>query len=61
MLQLARNVTDESAGCLLDQRYLLHDGDSKFCTPFRGVLRSGAVQLLSQQGTESKSECLHLY
>ena len=46
MLQMARNVTDEGGGCLLGQRYLLHDRDSKFCIPFREVLRSGGVRPL---------------
>jgi putative transposase len=46
MLQMARNATDESAGCLIGQRYLLHDRDVKFCAEFRDVLRSGGVRPL---------------
>lgn len=44
MLQMARNATDENAGCLIGQRYLLHDRDANFCAAFRDVLRSGEVR-----------------
>src|SRR4051812_20152456 len=40
MLQVARNVTDESSGFLRGHRYLLHDRDTKFCAASLGVLSS---------------------
>ena len=46
MLQMARNGTDETAGFLAGQRYLLHDRDAKFCAAFQDVLRSSGVQPL---------------
>ena len=30
MQQIARNLTDIDSGALRDQKYLLHDGDTKF-------------------------------
>ena len=47
MLQVARNVTDESSGFLRGQRYLLHDRDTKFCAAFLDLLRSSGVQPLT--------------
>lgn len=44
MEQIARNVTDESSGCLREHRYLLHDRDTKFCASFRSILRAGGVE-----------------
>ena len=41
MEQMARNVTDESTGCLRNIRYVLHDRDTKFCASFRSI-RTGA-------------------
>ena len=37
MAQMARNVTMDGIGFLSQQRYLLHDRDSKFCRLFRGA------------------------
>jgi hypothetical protein len=41
---MSRNVTDAESGHLHGQRYLLHDRDTKFCPPFRNVLRSAGVR-----------------
>ncbi len=46
MVQMSRNATDEETGHLRDQRYLLHDRDTKCCTAFRNVLRSAGVRLV---------------
>jgi putative transposase len=32
MEQMARNVTMEDSGFLINRRYLLHDHDSKYCS-----------------------------
>src|SRR6266849_1298438 len=47
MLQMARNATDESSGCLPGLRYLLHDRDTKFCAAFLDVLRSSSIRPLT--------------
>src|SRR5687767_6190763 len=46
MEQMARNETDETSGCLRQQRYVLHDRDTKFCASFRSTLTAGSVQAL---------------
>jgi transposase InsO family protein len=46
MEQMARNVTDESTGCLRDIRYVLHDRDSKFCASFESILTAVGVKPL---------------
>jgi len=46
MEQMARNVTDESTGCLRDIRYVLHDRDTKFCTSFESILTAAGVKPL---------------
>jgi putative transposase len=46
MQQIARNLTDIDSGALRDQKYLLHDGDTKFCAGFRSILRDGGVEPL---------------
>ena len=38
MEQMARNVTMEDSGFLINRRYLLHDRDSKYCQSFRQVI-----------------------
>ena len=43
---MARNVTDESMGCLRDIRYVLHDRDTKFCTSFESILTAAGVKPL---------------
>jgi len=35
MTQMARNAVDEDSGHLRRHRYVLHDGDAKFCADFR--------------------------
>ena len=44
MEQMARNVTMEDSGFLINRRYLLHDGDSKYCSLFRQVIEAGSVK-----------------
>jgi putative transposase len=46
MNQVARNLTDSESGTLRDQRHVLHDRDTKFCSSFRSILRDGGVQPL---------------
>jgi putative transposase len=47
MIQMARNATDEGSGFLRDQRYLLHDRDTRFCAAFQDVLRSSGIRPLA--------------
>ena len=47
MEQMARNVTMEDAGFLIQKRYLLHDRDSKYCSSFREVIEAGGVKPLT--------------
>src|SRR4051794_29100790 len=44
MLQMARNAVDVIDGTLLLVRYALHDRDTRFCSSFRTMFRSGGVQ-----------------
>ena len=44
MEQMARNVTMEDSGFLINRRYLLHDRDSKYCPSFRQVIEAGSVK-----------------
>src|ERR1700680_2616275 len=46
MQQMARNVTMEGWGALLDCRYLLHDRDTKYTRSFRAIIASGQVEPL---------------
>lgn len=47
MVQMARNAVDDVDGALLPVRFALHDRDTKFCTSFRAMLRSGGVRCLT--------------
>jgi hypothetical protein len=47
MEQTARNVTMEDSGFLIEHRYLLHDGDSKYYSSFRQVIEAGSVKTLA--------------
>ena len=47
MEQMARNVTMEDSGFLIDRKYLLHDHDSKYGSSFRQVIEAGSVQTLA--------------
>src|SRR5260370_24010740 len=47
MEQMARNVTMEDSGFLINRRYLLHDRDSKYCSSFRQVIETGSVKPLA--------------
>ena len=44
---MARNVTMEDSGFLINRRYLLHDHDSKYCSSFRKVIEAGSVKTLA--------------
>src|SRR2546425_6100315 len=44
MQQCARPLTDPLEGFLLDQRYLLHDRDTKFHQAFHGLLKASGVE-----------------
>jgi putative transposase len=46
MEQMARNVTMEDSGFLINRKYLLHDRDSKYCSSFRQVIKAGCVKTL---------------
>ena len=46
MTQMARNAVDEESGYLRQQRYVLHDRDTKFCADFRKTLATGGVKCL---------------
>ena len=61
MEQMARNATDETSGCLRQQRYVLHDRDTKFCASFRSILTTGGVQgvqTLTAAAAQSEPECV---
>ncbi len=47
MEQMARNVTMEDSGFLINRRYLLHDRDSKYCSSFGQVIEAGCVKALA--------------
>jgi transposase InsO family protein len=47
MEQMARNVTMEDAGFLINRRYLLHDRDRKYCASFRQVIEAASVKTLT--------------
>ena len=44
---VARNVTMEDSGFLINRKYLLHDHDSKYCSSFRQVIEAGSVKTLA--------------
>ena len=44
MEQQARNVTMKDWGFPAHSRYLLHDGDGKFCPVFGEVIQAGKVK-----------------
>src|SRR5246500_2148825 len=46
MVQMARNAVDVIDGTLLSVPYALHDRDTKFCSSFPAMLRSGGVEPL---------------
>ena len=47
MEQMARNVTMEDSGFLINRKYLLHDRDSKYCSSFRQMIEAGSVKTLA--------------
>jgi putative transposase len=47
MEQMARNVTMEESGFLVNCRYLLHDHDSKYCSSFRQLVEAEKVKCLA--------------
>jgi len=46
MEQIARNVTVEDSGLLINRRYLLHDRDNKYCLSFCQV-EAGSLKALA--------------
>ena len=44
--QMARNVTMDEWGFLSECKYLIHDRDSKFCSSFDAIIKSGGVEPL---------------
>ena len=46
MMQIARNLTDDSDGFLKGMRYLIHDRDPLFTANFRDILRAAGVMCL---------------
>ena len=47
MEQMARNAVDDVSGHLRDNRYVLHDRDTKFCASFRSILATEKVRCLA--------------
>jgi putative transposase len=47
MAQMARNASDQQCGHLRNQKYILHDRDSKFCSAFRSILEAEGVKCLA--------------
>ena len=47
MEQMARNVTMNETGFLIEKRYLLHDRDSKYCPSFRQLIEAEKVKALA--------------
>jgi hypothetical protein len=47
MEQMARNVTMEDSGFLINRRYLRHDRDSKYCSSFAQVVEARNVKTLA--------------
>ena len=43
MTQVARNLTMADVGFLVDQRYLIHDRDGKYCSAFDTILKDSGV------------------
>ena len=56
MEQMARNLTDESTGCLRHIRYVLHDRDTKFCASFESILTAAGVKAVVQPGGSMRDE-----
>jgi transposase InsO family protein len=46
MKQIARNVTMEGVGFLSGMKYLIHDGDGKFCPAFDHIIESAGIELV---------------
>jgi hypothetical protein len=59
MEQMARNVTMEDSGFLINRRYLLHDRDSKYCSSFCSGDRSRKREdpFLATQKSEFERLC----
>jgi transposase InsO family protein len=47
MEQIARNAVDPESGHLRNQRYILHDRDTKFGATFRSILESAGTKCLT--------------
>jgi hypothetical protein len=48
----------EGLGFLAPNRYLLHDGDGKFCSWFREVIGAGQVRTVQLPAGQAQFECL---
>jgi transposase len=46
MMQIARNITMEGTGFMSGMKYLIHDGDSKFCPAFDHIIESAGTDLV---------------
>ena len=46
MMQVARNLTMEGVGFLNGMKYLIHDGDGKFCPAFDHIIESSGIELM---------------
>jgi hypothetical protein len=57
MAQMGRNAIDETSGSLRQQRYLLHDRDTKFCNEFRETLAAGGVKCLRLPARSPNLKC----
>jgi putative transposase len=57
MVQMPRKAVDVIDGTLLSIRYALHDRDTKFCSSFRTMLRSGGVQPIVLRCKPMRSLC----
>ncbi len=44
MAQIARNLTMDDESLFADKKYLIHDGDTKYCDQFRRILRNAGIK-----------------
>ena len=44
MTQIARNLTMDDESLFADKKYLIHDGDTKYCEQFKRVLRDAGIK-----------------
>ena len=46
MIQVARSLTDELSGCLMDKSHLILDRDSKYTTQFRRLIAESRTAVI---------------